>query len=282
MNATQTVGSPVPGMTVERMRHPEVTALEFSDLQVEGAILDEGHPPRRARISVEKALQTFLAHESNGYASTGLLAGVEAIFLTGGRVEDPSRHDWTSQLPRPVVFAREPVFGGVPGGLEFLRLRGLSGWVADLGNSRLKLAAPGWRWIFPREWQRLPPAQQMSLAEELQQRRRLREFIALKLQMAMTDCGGRPGALVFALPTKLSGDGTPEGTGSYAGIRGAQTLLPEALEMAGLPDVPLFVLNDAELAAFSARADPRLAQYRKVLVLTLGFGIGAALICRSR
>jgi predicted NBD/HSP70 family sugar kinase len=65
-------------------------------------------------------------------------------------------------------------------------------------------------------------------------------------------------------------------------MRGDRTLLPDALAMAGLPDLPLFVLNDAELAAFSARADPRLAQYRKVLVLTLGFGLGAALICRSR
>ena len=59
------------------------------------------------------------------------------------------------------------------------------------------------------------------------------------------------------------------------------TLLPDALEMAGLPDLPLLVLNDAELAALSAISDERLARFRKVLVLTLGFGIGAALIDHS-
>jgi len=57
--------------------------------------------------------------------------------------------------------------------------------------------------------------------------------------------------------------------------------LPEAMELAGLAGVPLFVLNDAELAALSALTDPRLAGFRKVLVLTLGFGIGAALIHRG-
>jgi len=60
-----------------------------------------------------------------------------------------------------------------------------------------------------------------------------------------------------------------------------RTLLPDALELAGLPALPLLVLNDAELAALGARSDARLAGFRKVLVLTLGFGIGAALIHRA-
>ena len=52
-------------------------------------------------------------------------------------------------------------------------------------------------------------------------------------------------------------------------------------KLAGLAGLSLFVLNDAELAALSARLDSRLAGFRKVLVLTLGFGIGAALIHRA-
>jgi len=207
--------------------------------------------------------------------------GVEAVFLTGGRIENADWREQSSKLFQPMIFAEEPTFGGVEGGLRFLRARGLSGWVADLGKSRLKLAAPEQRWIFPRDWERLPSVDDISPAEIPAQSRRLREFIAVKLQMAMAEYGERPRALVFALPTRLSRDGTPEGTGNYAGLRGARTLLPEALAMAGLADLPLFVLNDAELAALSARVDPRLAQYRKILVLTLGFGIGAALICRS-
>ena len=120
----------------------------------------------------------------------------------------------------------------------------------------------------------------MSPPEILRQRRRLREFIAVKLQIAMAETGRQPEAVLFALPARLDDDGTP-GTGDYAGLRGYRELIPDALLLAGLAHVPSFVLNDAELAAFSARADPRLAAFHKILVLTLGFGIGAALVCRS-
>ena len=66
------------------------------------------------------------------------------------------------------------------------------------------------------------------------------------------------------------------------GVGPVHDALPESLvracEVTGLP---LLVINDAELAAHSARLDSRLAKFRKVLVITLGFGIGAALINRS-
>lgn len=96
----------------------------------------------------------------------------------------------------------------------------------------------------------------------------------------MVEYGQRPRALVFALPAKLDDDGTPHSS-NYAGMAGDRALLSDALEMGGLAGLPLFVVNDAELAALSARLDPRLAGFRKVLVLTLGFGIGAALIHRG-
>ena len=270
---------------MERVRHPEIAPFELSDLGLNGTSLRQPTLDGRLSLSLRRVIEVLTADPNAlpaDHPAAEFLMGVEAVFLTGGRIQDADLRERSSRLFQPMIFGEHPLFSGVEGGLEFLRARGLSGWVADLGKSRLKLAAPARRWAFPRDWQRLRSADDVSPAEIPAQRRRLREFIAVKLQMAMAEYGERPRALVFALPTRLSGDGTPEGTGSYAGMRGAQTLLPEALEMAGLPDLPLFVLNDAELAAFTARADPRLAQYRKVLVLTLGFGIGAALICRSR
>ena len=86
--------------------------------------------------------------------------------------------------------------------------------------------------------------------------------------------------MVFALPARLGNDGTPASS-NYAGMRGDRALTTDALELVGLPGVTLLVLNDAELAALSVRCDPRLAGFRKVLVLTLGFGIGAALLNRK-
>ena len=120
----------------------------------------------------------------------------------------------------------------------------------------------------------------MRIRRPQAQRRRLREFIALKLQLALAETRQRPQAVVVALPTSLSDDGTP-GTGDYAGMRQDRALLPDALALAGLSGIRLLLLNDAELTAFNAREDPRLKQFRKILVLTLGFGIGAALVCRA-
>jgi predicted NBD/HSP70 family sugar kinase len=48
-----------------------------------------------------------------------------------------------------------------------------------------------------------------------------------------------------------------------------------------VPHIPLYVINDAELAALGALSYKPLAAFGKILVLTLGYGIGAALIDRS-
>jgi hypothetical protein len=208
-----------------------------------------------------------------------VLAGVDAVFLTGGRAKETGIGNAFAGLPCAVIFGEESDFGGERGGFVLLQSRGLSGWVADLGKSQLKLATPGRRWIFPRDRSRLRMASGVSPADEPAQRRRLREFIALNLQFAITETNERPGAMVFALPTRVDSDGTPRSS-NYAGMQGDRMLLPEALALAGLSGLPLLVLNDAELAAHSARLDLRLAGFRKILVLTLGFGIGAALIQR--
>jgi hypothetical protein len=270
------------GSAMERVRHPEITPLEFSDIQIEDGAGRERSQARQFCRSLRQALETLTAGRNTSafeHPAAERLAGVEAVFLTGGRIEDAGVRERASRLFQPMIFGQEPLFGGAPGGWELLRARGLSGWVADLGKSQLKLAAPGRRWTFPRDSKRLHPPGEVSPAEEPAQNRRLREFIALGLQFAMAESGERPGALVFALPTSLAADGTP-GTSNYAGMRGDRTLLPDALDMAGLAGLPLFVLNDAELAALSALTDARLAGFRKILVLTVGFGIGFALVCR--
>jgi hypothetical protein len=268
---------------MERIRHPEIVPLELSDLRVEGATLWEWSQGREFSSALRRALHLL----NSGAGATGwnepvpaILAGFEAVFVTGGRIEDLRLRGGLIDLPCPVLFGDETVFGGARGGFELLQARGLSGWVADLGKSQLKLAAPGRRWSFPRDWARLRIAGDVPPAEEPAQQRRLREFVALKLQIAMAESGQRPRALVFALPAKLDDDGTPHRS-NYAGMKADHMLLPDTLELAGLPALPLLVLNDAELAALGARSDARLAGFRKVLVLTLGFGIGAALIHRA-
>lgn len=268
--------------TMERIRHPEIASLELSDVWVDGVTLWESIQGRGFPFALRTIIDTLQAGVSTGqnnHVCAGR-ANFEAVFFTGGRVEDKELRAFLSGLPCAVVLGEHPVFGGERGGFDLLDARGLSGWVADLGQSQLKLVAPGQRWTFPRDWTRLRAAGLVPPAEAPAQRRRLREFIALRLQIAMAESTRRPRALVFALPSRLTDDGTPGGS-SFPGMAGDRALLPDALQLAGLAGLPLFVLNDAELAALSARLDPRLAGFRKVLVLTLGFGIGAALIHRE-
>jgi hypothetical protein len=265
---------------IHRIRHPDILPLEISDVRVDGATLwDWSHDPGFAtvlRLALEGWHDDDRLRRWNEPAPEGVL-GFDAVFLTGGRTADPLVRMELSRLPCAVLFGEEPLFAGERGGFELLRARDLPGWVADLGKSQLKLSAPGWRWNFPRDWTRLRSSCQVSPQEIPAQRRRLREFLALKFQTALVESSVRPQALVFALPSRLDDEGTP-GISSYAGMQGDRTLLRDAADLAGLPGLPLFVLNDAELAALGARLDARLNGFGKVLVLTLGFGIGAALI----
>ncbi|HEU0008838.1 MAG TPA: hypothetical protein VFT34_03375 [Verrucomicrobiae bacterium] len=273
---------PQPDSNLERIRHPEIVPLEISDVRVDGATLWEWSQDPRFASVLRRALERWHEGHRPGRPDEPAPAGVpgfEAAFLTGGRTESHPVRAELAGLPWPVFFGADALFAGERGGFDLLRVRAPSGWVADLGKSQFKLSAPGRRWVFARDWIRLPQAYQVPPAQVPAQRRRLREFIAMSLQLAMAESSQRPQALVFAIPTRLDADGTP-GNNNYAGLTGDRALLPEALALAGLDALPLFVLNDAELAALSARTDGRLGGFRKVLVLTLGFGIGAAMIHR--
>jgi hypothetical protein len=90
-------------------------------------------------------------------------------------------------------------------------------------------------------------------------------------------------ALCLALPCPVDGTFIPGGC-TY-GWEGHASLVADLLQAAGLTDASsggtVLVLNDAELAAEAAREDARLADSRRVLCLTLGFGPGGALLERA-
>ena len=267
---------------MERIHHPEIVPLEVGDLWVDGRLLggleDFDDFLRTLRRAIEILHTGQGATRSNG-PLTRSVAGFDAVFVTGGCSSKKSVETTLDGMPFPVVFDADGIFAGAWGGLEWLRERRVSGWVMDLGKSQLKIVTREKRWAFPCDRRRLS-AKVLCLREQPQQRRRLREFLALKLQFAMAEAQERPRGLLCALPTRVDAEGTPKGDG-YAGMQDYRLLLPESAELAGLGGLPIHVLNDAELAGLGARLDPRLAGFRKVLVLTLGSGIGAALLLRT-
>ena len=94
------------------------------------------------------------------------------------------------------------------------------------------------------------------------------------VRAAMRDFG-EADAIVLALPAELDDEGCPEGS-SYPGLQGDRDVAAAVLERAGIPGARVIMLNDAELAALSAkRVVPPSAT---ALVVTIGFGIGEALL----
>jgi putative intracellular protease/amidase len=268
-------------LVVQRLREPEIIPLEVGDLWVDGAVVRERIADWGFAEAVQRALQLLYEGSGATWSNGALLpsvAGFEAVYLAGGLALEGFLGARLEDSRWKTFFGAGGVFASVAGGLGVLADLGLSGWVLDLGQSQLKLASAKHVWTFPRNADRLVRPEDLTCQEV--QRRRLRDFLSLKLQIALAETGSRPQALVFALPARLTDDGRPE-TGDYAGLRGYRELIPDVLESAGLADARAFVVNDAELAAFGARADPRLAEFRKILVLTLGFGIGAALVYRA-
>lgn len=166
-------------------------------------------------------------------------------------------------------------FAGEDGGNFLLSQHNLTGWILDLGQSALKISAAGQQHTWPRDLTRLPIRGSEASTSECAQRAELRHFLADALRACSQIVDHLPEGLVCALPSRLDDAGVPEGS-SYIGMGGDATLLPEALALAGFSQTRLLVLNDAELAATSAKLDPRVNGH--TLVLTLGFGVGAALI----
>jgi hypothetical protein len=267
---------------MERIHHPEVLPLEVGDLWVDGRLLGGLNEFEDFLRTLRRAIETLHAGQGATHSNGPLapvVAGFEAVFITGGHAANKSVHASLAGMHCPVIFDAAGIFGAAFGGLQWLQERQLSGWVVDLGKSHLKIISTEQQWAFPCDRERLA-GKAVSAQEMPRHRRRLREFIAVKLQLAMAESQARPKALLFALPTRVDAAGTPEGF-EYAGMSGDRTFLPDSLELAGLGGLPLYVLNDAELAGLSARLNPQLAGFRKVLVVTLGSGIGAALILRG-
>ncbi len=200
----------------------------------------------------------------------------EVVHLTGGGavnvLPDLREGPWGE-----TVLATETTFGVVPGGMALLKQRHLEGWVLDVGQTALKLGCTvaGARLQKPRDWEQLPMRDEAQPVDVAAQRRLLREFIASNLRDMHQTTEFWPEAMVAALPSRLDERGVPQKC-SYVGMNGDLTLLPDAMRLAGMPEVPLFVLNDAELAAVSALQTASMV--KSTLVLTLGFGVGGALI----
>ncbi len=252
-----------------------MTPLELWDLRVGSGILwdwtgrDEFGRVLRESLTL---LQSGSGETRSGGPVPQSIRGFSGVYFTGGGAA--AIESSFGDCPWDVWFAANGRSAAELGGTSLLAAHGLAGWVVDLGQSALKVFVAGRCRVFPRDYAALP-VRGDDASDIVLQRKALREFVASSLLACVADGWMAPEAIVCALPSSLDDSGVPEGS-SYIGMKGDASLIADSLARSGLAPQLVLLLNDAELAAVSAGLDPRVRG--KVLVLTIGFGVGAALL----
>ncbi len=247
---------------IRRVATPGIEPLEVWDLEVGGQTLWESQESTawpRALVAAVRALRAGAAVARGGRRLRQL--DVASLRLCGGGAGE-AEADALRGLGLPV--SRDPAgrFAGEAGGWA---LGG--GAVLDLGQTALKLSAGGRRWLLPRDRGKLPVRTgKETPACRAAQRRALRGFLAA----ARARLGETRGRLVVALPCALDAAGVP-GECSYIGLD--SRLLEDVFR-----GMDILLLNDAELAALSALVAGQDTA-GGCLLLSIGFGVGAALLC---
>jgi hypothetical protein len=250
-----------------------VIALEIWDLEVRGVTLfaARNEPDFGARLAEGiEAIRRGAARTRSGFRVPDACCHIDALFAGGGGLTGSIEAELRAiGLP----FHDGGAFAGEAGGLDLLDAMGArSGLVIDVGQTAIKISSRHDRLRFPRDLEQLPISR--PLGDRGEPRDPFRSFVAGALTSAMRDFG-EADAIVLALPAELDDAGRPEGS-SYPGLQGDGDLVAAVLARAGIPGARAALLNDGELAALSAkRVVPAAAT---ALVLTIGFGIGGALL----
>jgi hypothetical protein len=264
-----------------RLLPPGVTPLWLEDLLKHCGPVEARQPGENCTATLLRRARPLLDPPDRMLLVWHFLEDLNCLWTAGGGCDGVDYARAAQALKVPVIRCREGIYAGEEGGLAMLEELECRGMVCDLGQTLFKVSWAERRWAFRRDVGALPHSQDVPVQTiELKgaQRRALRRFIAESLQQVIAEAGaGVPEGVVFALPSAMDKWGQPMGS-SYIGMHMDTQLVTHALEMAGLPDIPHWLLNDAELAATSALFDERvIACGGKALVFTLGTAVGCAL-----
>ncbi|MCU0241132.1 MAG: hypothetical protein MUF51_01760, partial [Vicinamibacteria bacterium] len=212
----------------------------------------------------------------------------ESVVLGGGLTDSDSfTHALRARASRwPIRIHPDGVFHAERGGKAILARHACpDGLVVDVGQTTIKLSARGQRRVIERDLEALPLRLiGARAAPDPELGTRAAKFIAQAIAAALVDCDCRSAELVLGLPCPID-DALQPGACSYGWHETPEllalifeTLAPLLSARLGSRAWRAFVLNDAELAAESARETFAALRSQRVLVLTLGFGPGGAVI----
>ena len=218
------------------------------------AVLECGAAPESVAARVDQAL-TALA----------LAFRPRFLYVGGGLTERPEVRACRPRLPdfTSLVWSRSGRFVGEVGGRI---IGGPAAIVFAVGQCSIKVSCNGHRRVHDRPLREVPPGTCDLAGIEF-----IRRVVASELHTVSAGI-----AVVLAVPGDVSDDLTP-GHCSY-GWGDRTGLLRDLLPVDAVTDRPVWILNDAELAAESARAEINPSPGQRCLVVTFGFAPGGALL----
>ncbi len=264
---------------IHRVVIPEITSLEIWDcITPEGTLWDSMYEDNFPKLlkSVIHQIHSGSATSASKNEINPVSESFDAIYVGGGGAENEAIIHSLKHLPVPVLVAEDPVFSGTPGGNRLLDDRKLYGLIVDIGQTQIKISSPDNRHTIKRDFDSLPIRNDVSTLPQEEQLKRFYQFVGKSIAESIS-INKKPEGIVLALPCWISADGVLGGS-SYTGMKENTELIDQILKHAGLSETSVLLINDAELTSYSACLDKTLEDYKKVLVITLGFGVGAAVL----
>ncbi len=254
---------------MKRLRPPGVTPIEVWDLPVGGRTLQHFRREPGFGAALAEAVRGVIASPPRQWLPEARerTREVKSVYLVGGGVTP----GLTAQMPVPCTVSEDLVFGAARAGLALISSPYAS--CLDVGQTSLKWVDRHRAERIERDLLAAPVRDDCPLAERFAARASTIQFIGGVL--GRSSAVGGP--VLLALPCKIDDDCSTSGC-TYCWSNPDPMLPGELAAAAGLDASFLQLINDGELAAICANRDPRLQRDGVVLVLTIGFAVGGALL----
>jgi hypothetical protein len=264
--------------------HEGIVPIELWDVRVDGKTLFDRRGEPTFYVSLARAVRALHRGEAVRGGGDPLAASPwTVVSMVGGALDEARARDAFDAAGIALDVLSDDAFFATSHALEALgedgALRG-DAVVIDVGQTAIKASGPGGRI----RRQRLVTSEFSTTIDTSGGPEGERGAFADEIAAALADaCPGRaPSFVLLGLPCEVErrGGDVLLGHSTYPTAGDGTELMRAVLRGAGCGATPAALVNDAVLAAWAlARRSPCRAAFQ--LVLTLGLGVGAALIDRK-
>jgi hypothetical protein len=205
--------------------------------------------------------------DSWGAAARDAARRLRHVHLSGGGATQAAV-EAIARLGFECTASADPVFAAARAGMRELGPEAC----CDLGQTSLKVVEGESAVRVERDWKSAPHRDALPPGAYPNACRSTLEFLSRALAIVRSRK-----RILLALPCEFTRADWPQGS-TYCWGDPDQNFVEALEERLGLQSGAVDYLNDAELAGLAARADAQVPRGPPVLVLTIGFGVGGALL----